>query len=67
MLPHKNEVVVLKASVKNCYGCGSSFVDKYRRAQFNLVIEHVDRDCVHFYRLVPFGFGRGTACLAAIL
>ena len=26
MPPHKYEVVVLKPAVKNCYGCGSSFV-----------------------------------------
>lgn len=43
MSPHKYEVVVLKLSVKNYYGCGSSFVDKYRRALFNLVVKHVDR------------------------
>ena len=43
MLPHKYEVVVLKPAVKNCYGCGSSFVDIYRRALFNLVVKQVNR------------------------
>ena len=40
MSPHKYEVLVLKLSVKNYYGCGSLFVDKYRRALFNLVVKH---------------------------
>ena len=43
MSPHKYEMVVLKPAVKNCYGCGSSFVHTYRRAPFNLVLKHVNR------------------------
>ena len=43
MSPHKYEVVVLKQCVKNCYGCGSPFADKYRSSPFNLVVRHVDR------------------------
>ena len=43
MSPHKYEVVVLKPAVKNFYGCGSLFVERYRRAPFNLVVKHMDR------------------------
>ena len=29
--------------MQKCYGCGSDFVDKYRKPPFNLVLKHVDR------------------------
>lgn len=43
MSSHKYEVVVLKQCVKNCYGCGTPFADKYSSSPFNLVVRHVDR------------------------
>lgn len=43
MSPQKYEVVVLKPSVKTCYGCGSPFIDKYRSFPYNLVVKHIDR------------------------
>ena len=42
MPPHKYEVVVLKACVKNFYGRGSLFADKYRSSPYNLVVKHED-------------------------
>ena len=43
MSPHQYEIVLLPATVKKCYGCGSDFVQKYRNAPFNLVVKHMDR------------------------
>ena len=43
MSPHNYEVVDLKPCVKNCYGRGTSFADKYRNSPYNLVVKHVDR------------------------
>ena len=42
MPPHKYEVVVLKPCVKNFYGRGSLFADKYRSSPYNLVVKHED-------------------------
>ena len=43
MSPYGYEVILLPNMVKKCYGCGSSFVGKYRNSRFNLVIKHMDK------------------------
>ena len=41
--PYHYEICLLPTKVQKCYGCGSDFVDKYRKPPFNLVVQHVDR------------------------
>jgi len=43
MSPQKYKVVVLKPCIKNCYGCGSLFAEKYRSSPYNLVVKHIYR------------------------
>ena len=41
--PHPYEIVVLQASVKKCYGCGSEFADRLRHPPHNLIVRHMDK------------------------
>ena len=43
IIPYHYEICLLPTKVQKCYGCGSDFVDKYRKPPFNLVVKHVDR------------------------
>ena len=43
MAPSRYEIVLLEPIVKECYSCGKTFADKYRRSPHNLVLKHVDR------------------------
>ena len=40
---HNYEVVLLRPSVRNCYGCGNPFGDKYRSSPNNVIVKHVGR------------------------
>jgi hypothetical protein len=43
MSPNAYEFVLMPLNVKKCYGCGGSFVDKYRTSPHNVIIKHNDK------------------------